>query len=583
MKTRKTFSLLLVLCALFALYTIEASAAVRSGTCGKDGSSVSWTLDNAGTLTISGTGEMADYSYSKSKDAPWYNYRGSVKHISVGSGVTHIGSDAFRGSAYLTDVRIANSVTSIGAGAFYKCSALTDITLPGGLTAISDNMFGECKVLRTINIPQSVTKIGASAFAFCNQLGNITIPNGVTEIGAWAFRACSSFTELTVPSSVVYIERNAFAACTKLETLTVPFVGGRELYESGEIVRGYMGFVFDGGNLDYKSFKSSSIPKSLKTIIVSEGCTVLKDGAFYDFSDVENIILPSTLRQIGNDAFCYCHSLRSITIPDSVQKVGSNAFYQCKALESMTLPFIGRDASSTMWSFGGGGSISYLFGAINDYNDIPAPGIPATLKSIHLTNACKRILRNAFYGCENVEQLTIGSGVETIEGLGVSDKFRSITVSADNPYYSSDSSGVLFNKDKTGLIRYPAGSTNTSYEIPDSVTSIGESAFRNCAQLLSVKLPDGLEKLGSNAFLNCPAVLPISNFEGAVVPSGAECLTALYSSDGQLLAVKPALMYDGKPGLFVPDALKGSVGTAKLFILNSATLRPVKEAVKKTY
>lgn len=112
-------------------------AASDSGTCGKN---LTWTLDEGGTLTISGTGAMGDYSYNA---MPWYDYRNSIKTAVIEDGVTSIG----------------------------------------------DRAFWECNSLESVNIPDSVTSIGNSAFAYCVSLESVTIGNNVTSIGNSAFES----------------------------------------------------------------------------------------------------------------------------------------------------------------------------------------------------------------------------------------------------------------------------------------------------------------------------------------------------------------------------------------------------------
>ena len=158
--------------ATLLLSPITAKAAEDSGTCGKDGDKVTWSYD-AGTLTISGTGEMADYS--NSSQSPWYGYRNDIENVAIGDGVT-----------------------SIGKYAFYECSSLTSITIPDGVTSIGTYAFRNCSSLTSITIPNSVTSIGDCAFYGCSSLTSITIPNSVTSIGKLAFGYRASGTSVSV-------------------------------------------------------------------------------------------------------------------------------------------------------------------------------------------------------------------------------------------------------------------------------------------------------------------------------------------------------------------------------------------------
>ena len=169
-----SLSLVVILAALTAFFVLPASAETYSGTCGAEGDNLTWTLDTViGTLTISGTGKMANYNFSSS--APWYSYRNSIKTVVV-----------------------ANGVTSIGDFAFHECSSLTSITIPDSVKSIGYYAFDGCSSLTSITIPNSVKSIGIYAFYRCSILASITIPNGVTSIGDYAFESCSSLTSITI-------------------------------------------------------------------------------------------------------------------------------------------------------------------------------------------------------------------------------------------------------------------------------------------------------------------------------------------------------------------------------------------------
>lgn len=152
------------------------AAETASGTCGDN---VTWVLDDSGTLTISGTGAMKDYSPSSSGKAPWYSNRSSI-----------------------TQVIIESDVTSVGTYAFYECSNLISVTIQYGVASIGSGAFSYCSSLANITIPDSVTTIGQSAFYRCENLTSMTIPDGVTSIGSYAFDRCSGLTSITIPSSV---------------------------------------------------------------------------------------------------------------------------------------------------------------------------------------------------------------------------------------------------------------------------------------------------------------------------------------------------------------------------------------------
>ena len=139
-----------------------------SGSCGEN---VTWTLTADGTLTISGTGAMTDYTYDSR--SPWYSCRTYIKRVVMQQGVT-----------------------SIGDHAFWDCSGLTSVTIPDGVTSIGDSAFSGCTALTSVTIPGSVTSIGGGAFSGCTGLTSVTIPDSVTSIDGYAFSGCDSLTDV---------------------------------------------------------------------------------------------------------------------------------------------------------------------------------------------------------------------------------------------------------------------------------------------------------------------------------------------------------------------------------------------------
>ena len=143
-KQRIIFFLLLCSILLSFLAISAEASTVASGTCGDN---ITWMLDDAGTLTISGRGEMSNYSLFSS--APWYYQRSSIKNIFINNGITSIGNYAFSYCSNLTSVFISGSITSIGSYAFYECGNLTSIIIPDSVTSIGSYAFSGCSELKT--------------------------------------------------------------------------------------------------------------------------------------------------------------------------------------------------------------------------------------------------------------------------------------------------------------------------------------------------------------------------------------------------------------------------------------------------
>ena len=360
MKLKRIFAALLCLCLLLALLPVSALGAeiVASGTCGANGDNLTWTLDSAGTLTISGTGEMADYDDDDNRP-PWVDYREQIITVILENGVTSIGDEAFYDCSSLTNVIIPDSVTSIGNSAFSYCSSLTNVIVPDSVTSIEQDAFCWCTSLTSITIPDSVTSIGYYTFSNCSSLTNVIIPDSVTSIGKAAFYDCSSLTSITIPDSVTIIDSSAFAGCNSLTSVTIP-----------DSVTSIGNFAFERCS-------------SLTSITIPDSVTSIGKFAFYGCSSLTSVTIPDSVTSIGLQAFYCCTSLTSITIPDSVTSIGGNAFNGCTSLTSITIP-------DSVTSIGEG--------AFSDCSSLTNITIPDSVTSIEV---------GAFYNCSSLTIVTV--------------------------------------------------------------------------------------------------------------------------------------------------------------------------------
>ena len=164
-----------------------------AGTCGEK---LNWMIFDGGTLTISGTGDMDNYSLVESKPAPWAASNGTILEVIIADGVTSIGDFAFAECTALKSVSIPESVTSIGSYAFADCTALTSVTIPKGVTSIQDYTFYKCESLKDMTIPEGVESIGRAAFADCTSLTSATFPASLKKIDTEAFEGCSKLKDI---------------------------------------------------------------------------------------------------------------------------------------------------------------------------------------------------------------------------------------------------------------------------------------------------------------------------------------------------------------------------------------------------
>ena len=150
---------ILTIAFLSSMLMYANAFAAATGRCGD---SITWTLDDSGNLTLSGSGEMWNNGYD---DSPFKDYE--IRKATVKYGITSIGESAFLGCRGMTELTLPNSVTSIGGNAFEGCSGLTELILPNSVTSIGNATFVDCSGLTELILPNSVTSIGDGAFSGC--------------------------------------------------------------------------------------------------------------------------------------------------------------------------------------------------------------------------------------------------------------------------------------------------------------------------------------------------------------------------------------------------------------------------------
>ncbi len=392
-------SMLMAVCcivsaAVFAYASADGAAIIDSGTCGEN---LTWTLDENGKLTISGTGEMEDFG--RSNYTPWYSYCSDITSVVIGDGVTSIGESAFDGCSSLTSINIPDGVTSIDESTFADCSSLTSINLPDGVTSIGDEAFYGCSSLTSIDIPDGVKSIGDSAFKYCSSLESIDIPDGVTSIGEDAFEDCSSLISIDIPDSVMSIGEDAFEDCSSLISIDIP----------------------DGvKSIGRYAFYNCS---SLISIDIPDGVTSIGACAFSNCSSLTSIDIPDGVTSIGEYAFEDCSSLEGvIDIPDGVTSIGESAFEDCSGLEGVNIPY--GVASIGRWAFGG----------------------CSGLKKIDIPESVTNIGDSAFDGCSRLKSINIPQSVESIGSCAFQNCscLKKVTVLNKNCSIASNSLDYIF-------------------------------------------------------------------------------------------------------------------------------------------
>ena len=214
-----------------------------------------------------------------------------------------------------TILTIPSGVTSIGEQAFYGCSSLSSVTIPSGVTSIGNYAFRDCRSLSSVTIPPSVTSFGYYAFCDCRSLSSVTISSGVTSIGESAFYGCSSLSSVTIPPSVTSIGGQAFHGCSSLPSVAIP------------------SNVVNIGNAAFYGCRS------LSSVTIPSGVTNIGFKAFYANSSLGSVDIGTGVKTVGAECFCSCMNLTNVVFRgDAPTTVGGLVFSETSLDLNVVVP-----------------------------------------------------------------------------------------------------------------------------------------------------------------------------------------------------------------------------------------------------
>ena len=446
----------------------------------------------------------------------WCN---NLEEITIPASVTEIGDGVFSGSYNLSNINVEQGneyYVSEGSILFNKdrtrliawSNASGEVIISNGVKKIGNYIFQNNREMTSVIVPDSVTSIGQQSFYGCEVLTSVELGDSVSLIDSYAFQCCRNLNSIKIPASVTKIGMAAFSECLNLETVT--YTGTQELWN--EIRIEDENYILNEISI-YCTNEVTSLPINEVPVIASEAANMI-----YSLSGRTRLVVtdecsPETVSQIGqaiknNSSASILLDLRQTS---GLTDIPEEAFYECDNLVSIDLPntvtVIRRDA---------------FFGCGN-------------LNSVSLGNSLQTMEHQTFRWCENIKEITLPATFQDIS----SDSFygcsslTKISVAEGNTSFIAEE-GALYNNDKTRLIAWPSASgeinnlpntlvaidscafsvTNiTSILIPDSVTSIGECAFTDCSNLISVNLGKKVSSISYSAFSWC------RNLEEIIIPA----------------------------------------------------------------
>lgn len=407
-----------------------------------------------------------------------YSYLEKVTIGKLGSG--DIGNNAFFGCSALSELNVDIPFTSVGKNSFRN----TRIPYFDGekIETVGEYAFAYNTELTEFDFNEKVKVVPTGLFEGCSALGRVSLSKECTQIGDRAFKGCSELEELIIPDAVKEIGSEILSGCKSIKQLTTPFLGGA---------------INNIDTLEYffkDRNKLNVVPASLKKVTVKSGDIV--DRAFYDCTEIENIIISGNINAIGEKTFYNCRKLKSIVLPVTINRIGENAFDSCYSLTSIILPNalneIGDDAFKDCF---------HLYKVYNNSSlgitegDVANGGVGA----------------NALFVAESGEVIPYG----VHDGL---DFMRS---------RSNDLYLIGYNGNDT-VVTLPSQGVINGYFVEGGYI-IADYAFAfsdNCKNIKGLAIDGGVVKIGKNAFNSCSGLSKVT-FSACSIESVGEYAFAL--------------------------------------------------------
>ncbi len=531
MKRRVLFCVLTVLCITvgFLAMNVFAATVVASGTCGAEGDNLTWTLDDEGTLTISGTGAMDSFAIY---DNPWQEYHKQIIRVVVKEGVTTIGTNAFCYFESMQEINLPNTLEKIEYNAFCDVDCFTKIVMPASLSSMESDVFRGCRGLSLVEFTGDAPE---------------SVVSGLRGLDATVVYPADNptWTDVVLQSDGLDVDwipsdRTSDGGVYGRYNISWSYENGKVTIHSDQYIKGwitgenppwhpYRGLVEEvvvtgtAMELGSKAFchfsnlKKVSLPDHIKVIYSNcfKGCYNLADinlpdalltiseYAFADCYSLKEIVLPKSVDHIWEHAFDSCKSLEKVTLPQNLQRMDRNAFKNCKSLKEVyfvgDMPRLGENVFST------DGMVIYYPKGNSSWSETKIAAMKQTAISGNITlspynagpqNACGDNLTWHFEG-----------GVLTIKGTGPMFDYNN---SYMPPWMdiSSQVTKVIVEQGATSISHkaFIQFAELTEVSLPSTVQTIGGQAFGWCRKLKTITIPEGVQKIGDFCFTECVAL-----------------------------------------------------------------------------
>ena len=462
---------------------------VASGTCCSNGA-FEWTLDNAGVLKVSGSGNMT-ISLAELKARAWEEYKEQVQYVWIDDGVTSV--EMMDDLPNLKDVFLADSVTKIGNGAFNECTSLKEMQIPDAVTVIGSNAFNGCTALTEVLFPENITEIGSTAFQNCTSLSHVQVPKGVTTFGdsifagctdlssvefptdftripQGFFKNCSSLTEVTIPSSVTGICLDAFTGCDAMTELYIPS-SVTTITNTDEALSGIKRYLVDDGNTKFAAQDGVLLNKNKDTILrypggkiqteytVPEGVTTIDGYSFRDAANLKSITIPGSAESVAKKTESGKNSWSYIT---------AGVFYYCSSLEEITVD----DANATYAS-----SEGVLF--TKDMTELLCYPPAKEAAVFEIPEGTEIISRGAFYWNSHIRQIHIPETLTEIKPAAISgcSSMKELEIPATVTSIGAFSLGFNMTENQQVFVLTTGGLSYLKQYMTDYLETIHDSTF----------------------------------------------------------------------------------------------------------